>query len=65
MMPNDPATFPGCPFTGANAFNATAQQTAFSWALAQNHEAAWQRHPHVSKKGFLPLEHWTKGRGDK
>jgi hypothetical protein len=65
MVPNNAATFPACPFTGANAFDSNAQQTAFSWALAADHEAAWQRHAHVSKKGYLPLEEWTKGRGDK
>jgi hypothetical protein len=65
MSPNDPGTFPACPFTGPNKFNAAAQQQAFSWALASDHESAWQRHPHVTKKGYTPLEHWTKGRGDK
>jgi Periplasmic copper-binding protein (NosD) len=65
MLPADGSTFAACPFTGANAFNSAAQLAAFGWAGNSDHEAAWQRHPHVSKAGYLPLEHWTKGRGDK
>lgn len=65
MLPADGSTFAACPFSGANAFNSDSQQTAFNWALNSNHEAAWQRHPHVAKKGYTPLEQWTPSRGDK
>jgi hypothetical protein len=65
MIPANGSTFAACPFSGANAFDANAQQTAFTWALASDHEANWVRHTHVTKKGYLPLEHWTKGRGDR
>ncbi len=65
MLPANGATFAPCPFTGPNAFDSNTQQTAFGWAVNSNHEAAWQQHPHVTKKGYLPLVHWAKGRGDK
>jgi hypothetical protein len=65
MLPADGSTFAACPFSGTNTFNSTAQQQAFGWALAKDHESAWQRHPHVTKAGYLPLEHWTASRGDK
>jgi hypothetical protein len=65
MLPANGSTFAACPFTGANAFDANTQQTAFNWAVNPNHESAWQQHPHVTKKGYLPLVHWTKSRGDK
>jgi hypothetical protein len=65
LFPTDGSTFVACPFTGANTLNSTAQGTAFGWAVQADHEAGWQRHPHTAKKGYTPLEHWTKGRGDK
>ena len=65
MVPANGSTFAACPFSGPNAFSQDAQTTAFTWAVASDHEANWVRHPHVTKKGYLPLEHWTKGRGDK
>jgi hypothetical protein len=65
MMPADGSTFAACPFSGANAFNSSAQSTAFSWAVNPDHEAAWIRHPHAAKAGYTPLEQWTPSRGDK
>jgi parallel beta helix pectate lyase-like protein len=65
MLPANGSTFAACPFSGPNAFDSAAQQQAIGWAVNPDHEAAWQRHPHVTKKGYLPLEHWTAGRGDK
>jgi parallel beta helix pectate lyase-like protein len=64
-LPANPAVFPACPFSGANAFDSAAQQTAFGWAVNADHESAWQRHPHAAKAGYLPLEHWDASRGDK
>jgi hypothetical protein len=65
MLPTNGSTFAACPFSGPNAFDSAAQQEAIGWAVNSDHEAGWQRHPHVTKKGYLPLEHWTAGRGDK
>jgi hypothetical protein len=65
QLPADGSTMAPCPFSGPNAFSAATQATAFGWAANPNHEAAWQQHPHVTKKGYTPLVHWTKGRGDK
>jgi parallel beta helix pectate lyase-like protein len=64
-VPANPAVFAPCPFSGANTFDSTAQQTAIGWAVNPDHEAGWQRHPHVAKAGYLPLEHWDASRGDK
>ena len=65
MFPADGSTFAPCPFSGTNTFNKPPQDQAVSWALAPDHEAAWQRHPHAAKAGYTPLEIWTKSRGDK
>jgi hypothetical protein len=65
MVPANGSTFAACPFTGANAFDAAAQTQAITWATTADHEANWVKHTHVTKKGFLPLERWAKGRGDK
>jgi hypothetical protein len=65
MVPANGSTFAACPFSGANAFSQDAQNQAFSWAVNPDHEANWVKHPHVSKKGYLALERWTKGRGDR
>jgi hypothetical protein len=65
MLPANGSTFAACPFSGPNAFDSASQQTAFGWAVNSDHEAAWQRHPHVAKAGYLPLEQWTASRGDK
>ncbi len=61
LFPEDGSTFAPCPFTGANAFNATAQGEAVNWAVDPTHEAAWIKGPHVSKPGITPLEHYTGG----
>jgi hypothetical protein len=65
MAPTDGSTFAACPFSGPNAFSSEAQQQGFQWAADATHEAGWIQHPHAAKKGYLPLEHWTKSRGDK
>ncbi|HEY2603934.1 MAG TPA: hypothetical protein VGI67_20420 [Thermoleophilaceae bacterium] len=64
-MPTNGSTFAACPFAGANAFDSSTQQTGFGWALATDHEAGFQQHPHAAKPGYTPLVVWTKGRGDK
>jgi len=61
-FPADGSTFAACPFTGANAFSADAQQQAVSWAVDADHEKDWVRGPHVAKKGITPLEHYTAPR---
>src|SRR4051795_10889442 len=58
-FPADASTFAACPFTGANTFNADAQQQAVSWAVDPDHERDWVRGPHVAKSGLSPLEHYT------
>jgi hypothetical protein len=63
--PSNGSTFVACPFSGNNTLDSSAQNTAFGWALATDHEAAWQRHPHATKAGYTPLETWTSSRGDK
>src|ERR671931_360599 len=59
-VPADGSAFAACPFTGANAFNASAQAEAFSWAGDSTHEKYWIKHPHAAKKGYTPLEHYHK-----
>src|SRR3954447_8213956 len=59
LFPADGSTFAACPFTGANTFNADAQQQAVSWAVDADHESDWIRGPHVAKPGLTPLEHYT------
>src|SRR4051794_24969644 len=59
-FPADGSTFAACPFTGANAFDAEAQQQAVSWAVDADHESDWIRGPHVAKPGLTPLEHYAK-----
>jgi plastocyanin len=59
-FPADGSTFAACPFTGANTFNAEAQQAAVGWAVDADHERDWVRGPHVAKSGLTPLEHYTK-----
>jgi plastocyanin len=59
LFPADGSTFAACPFTGANTFNADAQQQAVSWAVDPDHERDWVRGPHVAKSGLSPLEHYT------
>ena len=59
--PADGSTFAPCPFTGANAFNAAAQNEAINWSVGDpTHEAFWIRHPHAAKAGLTPLEHYKK-----
>jgi len=59
LFPEDGSTFRPCSQKGPNVFNAGAQATAIGWALAEDHEAAWIRGPHVSKPGVKPLERWS------
>ena len=58
-FPADGSTFAACPFTGANTFNAAAQQQAVSWAVDADHEKDWIRGAHVAKAGLTPLERNT------
>jgi len=59
--PADGSTFAPCPFSGANAFNAGAQQQALKWALdpAETH---WIRHEHAARAGYTPLEVYEPGK---
>jgi len=54
-FPADPAFFPACPFTGANAFSQDQQSTMLGWAGA-NAVPNWVKHPHKPKPGYTPLE---------
>jgi hypothetical protein len=59
--PADGSTFAPCPFTGANTFNAAAQNEAINWSVGDStHEAFFIRHPHAAKPGLTPLEHYKK-----
>jgi Right handed beta helix region len=59
--PADGSTFAPCPFTGANTFNAAAQNEAINWSVGDStHEAFFIRHAHAAKPGLTPLEHYTK-----
>jgi hypothetical protein len=54
-LPDNPALFPACPFSGANAFDPDAQGriVGFAGPAAVN---AWVRHPHKPRPGVEPLE---------
>jgi hypothetical protein len=54
-FPADPAFFPACPFTGANAFSQDQQNTMLSWA-GRNSLQNQVKHPHKAKPGYTPLE---------
>jgi hypothetical protein len=59
-QPVDGSTFVPCPFTGANTFNAAAQNEAVTFTVGDpTHEAFWVRGPHVAKPGIIPLETYT------
>jgi plastocyanin len=64
-VPVDGSTMASCPFTGANAFSASAQQQLVTWALADNHEQYWVKHPHPPQAGIVPLEHYADYTGAK
>src|SRR5215207_4653658 len=57
-IPADGSTFPACPFTGANTFNAAAFAEMLNLA-GEASVAGWKRHPHADKPGFEPLELYT------
>lgn len=59
-VPADQSTFAACPFTGANAFNQTAQNEAIGWATAADPTSGWVRHPHTPIAGITPLETFSK-----
>ena len=54
-FPADPAFFPACPFTGANAFSQDQQNTMVSWA-GRNAVPNWIKHAHKPRPGYTPLE---------
>jgi hypothetical protein len=53
--PADPAMFPACPFSGANAFSQDAQDQLVGWA-GESAVGAWIRSPHKARAGVAPLE---------
>jgi hypothetical protein len=59
--PDTAASFPACPFAGANAFSKPVQDQMLAWLVAADHESPYIVHPHAPKPGYTPLEHWTKG----
>jgi hypothetical protein len=59
-LPEDGSTFAPCPFTGQNAFNKAAQDTAVGFAVEPTHEANWIRNPHAPQRGLKPLERYRK-----
>jgi hypothetical protein len=59
-LPDDPEMFPACPMSGANKFDAHAQETAINWTVGDpTHEANWIVSPHTTIAGRDALEHWT------
>ncbi len=62
QFPATPGHFPGCPFAGANTFDADAQGQAVGWTLnagstdpAKNGRLA---HPHAPQRGITPIERY-------
>jgi parallel beta helix pectate lyase-like protein len=58
-LPADPAMFPACPFSGANAFSQDTQNELLGFAGA-NALKGWIRHPHKPKPGYRALEVYEK-----
>jgi plastocyanin len=64
-LPEDPAAFPACPFTGGNTLNTDMQAIAVNWAVGDaTHEANWNVSPHAPIAGRKAFERWTKGMGE-
>jgi Right handed beta helix region len=66
-VPANASTFAPCPFAGANAFSPSAQAEALNWAIAGGSqtnpgaaEKFWLRHPHATRRGVRPLEHFAR-----
>jgi hypothetical protein len=55
----DPLRFPNCPFTGANNYSAADRTTMLGW-IGANAKKGWRPTGHPAKKGYTPLEVWTK-----
>jgi hypothetical protein len=55
-VPADAAHFPGCPFAGANAYKEEVFNEVVGWALSEDHEAPWIRHPHAAKPGYTAID---------
>jgi hypothetical protein len=60
-VPANAATFAPCPFTGANAFDGTAQGELIQWAIDGTHEAFLVKNGHAPQAGITPLEHYVAG----
>jgi len=58
LFPAEPAHFPACPFAGANTYREDVFNQMIAWALAEDKESPWIRHPHAAKPGYTPLERW-------
>jgi hypothetical protein len=58
-LPADPAMYPACPFSGANAFSQDAQTELLGFAGA-NALNGWIKHPHKARAGYTPLEVYKK-----
>jgi hypothetical protein len=64
-QPDDPQTYPACPFSNANKLSTDTQQTAVNWAVGDpTHEANWITAPHAAIPGRIALERWTPGTPD-
>jgi len=59
-LPEDGSTFTPCSPAGTNAYNEGARNEAIGFALSDDHEKFWIKHPHAPRKGMKPLEHYTK-----
>jgi len=60
-VPANSTTLAPCPFSGANAFDQSAQVEAVNWTISDpTHEKFWIRHPHAPRAGITPLERYAK-----
>jgi hypothetical protein len=67
-VPNDPAMFPDCPFTGPNTENNELLGLMISWAVGPTEalkyrSEGWIQHPHApNANGYEPLVDFQRGK---
>jgi hypothetical protein len=64
-VPANAGTFKPCPYTGANAFDGSAQTELINWAVDTTHEQFLVQHPHSAVAGVQPLFHYSDYAGTK
>jgi hypothetical protein len=60
-VPENGDTFAACPGPDPNNADNSVLAEGANWINDSTHEKYWIRHQHAAHKGYVPLEHWTKG----